>query len=65
MLPTNHHTVKTLFARPSPEAGSNAARLQEFHNRRALQREEARLADKQQRLEKRRTNPSSTPSFFR
>ena len=65
MLLTNQHTAKTLFARPRPEVVSNAAHLQAFQEKRALQREETRLAEKQQRLEKRKTNPSSTPSFFR
>ena len=65
MITTNQYAAKALFARPRPEAGSNAAHLQAFREKRALQREETRLAEKQQRLEKRRTDPTGTPSFFR
>ncbi|WP_377296347.1 hypothetical protein [Rhizobium sp. SGZ-381] len=51
------HTPRTaaalLFARPEPQAGSNAAKLQALRNSQALRLRERKMIEKQERLSKR------------
>ncbi len=53
MIDTVRHAAQNLFRKPDAEEGSNAAKLQELRHRQALRSREIKLAQKQERLQKR------------
>jgi predicted component of type VI protein secretion system len=53
MIDTVRHAAQNLFRKPDAEEGSNAAKLQEFRQRQALRSRELKLAQKQERLQRR------------
>jgi hypothetical protein len=64
MINTASHAAEGLFKRPDAEEGSNAAKLQDLRSRQILRKRETKLAEMQQRLEKRIVAVGRT-SFFR
>ncbi|TCV70000.1 hypothetical protein EDE05_11115 [Neorhizobium sp. R1-B] len=65
MINTASHAAAGLFKRPDAEEGSNAAKLQDLRSRQILRKRETKLAEMQQRLEKRVVGAVRLPSFFR
>ncbi|KGD86203.1 MULTISPECIES: hypothetical protein [Rhizobium/Agrobacterium group] len=65
MIKTTRHAAEGLFKRPDPAEGSDAAKLQDFRSRQVLRKRETKLAEMQQRLEKRATDTVGLTSFFR
>lgn len=64
MIDTARHAAEGLFKRPDAGEGSNAAKLRDFRSRQILRKREIKLAELQQRLEKRAADPAVT-LFFR
>ncbi|MBX4957564.1 MULTISPECIES: hypothetical protein [Rhizobium] len=65
MTNTTRHAAESMFKRSKPEQGSDAAKLQDFLSRQALRRRATKLAEMQQRLEKRTAGTVGLASFFR
>jgi hypothetical protein len=57
MTDTLRHAAQNLFRKPDAEEGSNAAKLQEIRNRQALRSRELKLAQKEERLQRRAAQP--------
>lgn len=53
MTQTIRNAAENLFRRPKAGDDSNAARLEDVRNRQALRRREQKLAEKQERLDRR------------
>ena len=64
LIDTARYAAESLFKRPQAQEGSNAQKLRDFRSRQILRKREVKLAELQQRLEKRAVDPAVT-SFFR
>ncbi|MGR9170625.1 MULTISPECIES: hypothetical protein [Rhizobium] len=65
MINITRHAAEGLFKRSGPENGSDAAKLRDFRSRQALRKREMKLAEMQQRLERRVAGTVAPASFFR
>ena len=57
MINSARHAAEALFNCSNAEEGSDAAKLRAFRSREALRKRETKLAEMQQRLEKRAADP--------
>lgn len=65
MINITRHAAEGLFKRSDPAEGSDAAKLRDFRSRQVLRKREMKLAEMQQRLEKRSADTVGLTPFFR